>query len=217
RALGASRGALVRTTLLEAFLLAAAGGLVGLILAAWGTDLLTSLRPEGLRGFWSAYARAIDPASVRMSGVVIAFGFGVSLLTGLAFALLPALHAARIDSGEVLQARASEGGTMRGVTPRRILIVAQMAFAVVLVTGAALVVNSFSRLLATSIGARSEQLLTFRIDLPRPRYDGERIPTFHDRLLANLESLPGVRSAAIANALPVSGQTQMTVAAPAPE
>jgi predicted permease len=207
----------MRIPLTEALCLAFLGGAAGLLLAAWGMDLLTSLRPERLRGFWSDYARAVDPESVRMSGIVALFGLGMSVLTGLAFGLIPALHGTRIDAAEAMRSAAGVARGRWSVSPRAALIVTQMALAIVLVAGAALVVTSFSRLLATSIGARSEALLTFRLDLPQTRYDREDTRAFHDRLLAGLEALPGVREAATANALPVSGLMEMTVAAPAPE
>jgi predicted permease len=150
-----------------------------------------------------------------VTGVVLAFDLGVSLLVGMIFGLLPALHATRVEPGDALRSAAPVAP--RGLRARGALIVSQMALAMVLVTGAVLVINSFARLLATSVGARSDRLLTFRVDLPRTRYGGERTRTFYDQLVARLDAMPGIDAAAVANALPVSGQMEATVAAPAPE
>jgi putative ABC transport system permease protein len=103
RALGASRAALARVSIAEALLLATFGGALGMLLAIWGIDLLTSLRPEGLSGFWKDYARVVDADTVDVTAVVFAFNFGAALLTGLVFSLLPALQATRIEIADTLR------------------------------------------------------------------------------------------------------------------
>ena len=219
RALGASGAALARHTVAEALVLAVTGGVVGMLLAIWGVELLTSLRPERLDGFWSAYARVVDAESVNVTAAVFAFNFGLALLTGLAFAVLPAWQAARVEIVDALRGVVGASGLVRRSqlgTVGRALIVLQMAAATVLATGAGVMLQSFARMMRTDLGARAEQLLTFRVDLPRGRYDEARTRVFQTDLEARLAALPGVASVALANALPVSGQTEGTVAAAAP-
>ena len=220
RAVGASPGALARLTLLEALLLGTAGGALGLLVALWGTELLTSMRPESVSGVWAAYARTVDAESLRVGGAVLAFNVVVSLSTAALFGVLPAVRSARVEVGDALRpasrAYAGAGRDVRGLGVRSALVVSQMALAVVLVAAAGLVVKSFVRLLATEVGARSESIATFRIDLPRAEYGVERTRVFFAELRRRLDSLPGVTSTGIANSLPASGQTEMTVAAETP-
>jgi predicted permease len=99
---------------------------------------------------------------------------------------------------------------------RGALIVTQMGIAVVVVASAALVSTSLKRLMETEIGARSDGITTLRLELPRTRYDAERVQVFFEQLRSRLTTVPGVTSVASANSLPVSGQREMTVAAAAP-
>jgi len=222
RAIGASRAALVRLTLIESLVLGLLGGIAALLLAAWGMDLLSGLRPRQSAGFWAEHVRVLDPGSVGVTNAVLMFNLFLALFAGLLFGIVPALRAAHIESGDALRASVSGASEHTRRRPRRVargaLIVAQMALAVVLVSGAGLVVRSFGALVATSTGALADRMLTFRLDLARPRYDNAALVRgFQDRLLGRLEALPGVTSVTLAHSLPVSGQNAMTVAAPAPQ
>jgi putative ABC transport system permease protein len=197
-ALGASRLRVVRQLLTESTLLGVGGGLVGLLLALWGTDLLVSIVPKGLP--------RVGEASV--DGRVLGFTVLIALATGILFGLVPALQASKSDLVEALK----EGGKGAGDGARRSrlrsgLIVAEVAVAVMLLVGAGLLVNSFLRLQSVNPGFNPHNVLTFRIGLPDSRYpQPEQITTFYQQLVARLETLPGVASASAIAPLPLSGQ-----------
>jgi putative ABC transport system permease protein len=195
-AIGASRGRLVRLLLFEAVTLAAAGGLVGLGLAAGALRLLLALRPADLP----------LAEGVRLDPVVLAFATAVCLAAALLFGLLPALFATRRDPARELHgARAAPG-------PRRAwagasLVAAQIALSLVLLLGGGLMAQSLLRQGAVPLGFRGEGLLTFTLSMPGARYER---PLGPDRFLARvaeaIEALPGARSAAAVWPLPFSGR-----------
>jgi putative ABC transport system permease protein len=195
-ALGAGRGRLVRQLLTESVLLSLFGAAFGLLLAVWGVELLVSLKPEGIP--------RLD--NVRIDATVILFTIGIGVVTGVLFGLVPAFTTTR-----GLSASLKEGGrgavTGRGATRvRGVLVVAELALAVMLLAGAGLLMRSFMKLQAVDPGFRPEQALTFELTLPDARYaeDPARIG-FFDQLLPRLRALPGVRSAAAVMGLPLSG------------
>jgi predicted permease len=192
RALGAGRGALVRQLLVESVLLALGAALVGLGLAGLGLHLLASQLPHG-------YAAGIDAR---------ALGFTVLLAvaTGLGFGVAPALRA----SVPVLEQslRDGPGGTLS--RPRRrardVLVVSEVALALVLLVGSALLVRSFIALSAVNPGFDQHGLLAARIRLTPARYaTASRKRTFYDDLLQRLRAQPGVGAITIANGLPLAG------------
>ena len=214
-ALGAGRGRVVRQLLTESLLLALAGGVLGLVLAAWGVEALVALSPPNL----------IGAGEVGMSLPVLGFTFAVSLLTGVVFGLMPALEAARFDPNDALKesGRGSTGGP-RSRRVRGAFVVAQVALALVLLVGAGLMIKSFRRLQSVDPGFDPHNLLTMRVDLPRTKYreDGQ-VVAFFRQATERLASLPGVRSAAAANFLPfytgLGARTRFTIEgrpAPAP-
>ncbi len=136
-ALGARRGRLVRQFLTESLLLGLAGGGLGLVLAAWGVELLVALSPGNIPRL----------EEVGLDARVLAFTFGVSALTGIVFGLLPALSASKTDVADVAQGGRPRGPTA-GAGARRLrttLVVAEIAITVVLLAGAGLMVRSFMR------------------------------------------------------------------------
>jgi putative ABC transport system permease protein len=192
-ALGAARGRIVRHLLSEAALLALGGGLVGLLLAAWGARSLALLLPDG-----------VLPSELSLDGRVLAFALGLSISTGLLFGLVPALQASRADLNQVLK----EGG--RGAEGRHrlrgLLVVSETALALVLLAGAGLMLRSLLALQGTSPGFRSERLLTLEFRLPPARYETpERIAAFFREVLRRVQEIPGVESATLARAVPFSG------------
>ncbi|MEK6323916.1 MAG: ABC transporter permease [Acidobacteriota bacterium] len=199
-ALGAGRGRLVRQMLTESTLLSLLGGAGGLVLAKWGIDLLIALKPANLPRL----------SSIGIDGWVLAFTLGVSVLTGVVFGLLPALSASKLDVNEALKegGRASTGGIGRHRV-RSLLVVSEIALALVLLIGAGLLIKSLWRLQTISPGLNPENLLTMRVELPEARY--KEIPKqtqFRERALEAMNSLPGVQAAMISE-LPMSGDRLM--------
>src|SRR5262249_53250143 len=188
-ALGAGHGRLVRKLLTESTLLSFSGGAAGLLLAQWGTRMLLALRPEELR--WLN--------GIHMDSQVLLFVLAVSVLTGIIFGIAPALIAARTDVAAAL----NEGGRSKtasatGQRIRKILVTAEVAFALVLLVGAGLLIKGFSRLRSVSPGFNPAGVWTMYLQLPATRY-GE-IPKrtqFRRELLARLQSLSGVQAGMI--------------------
>jgi predicted permease len=200
-ALGAGRGRLVRLLLTESLVLAAVGGVLGLVAAVWG-----------IRGLVLAAPRSIPRLeAVGIDGRVLGFTLCVILMTGVLFGLAPALHAARSD----LSGGLGDGG--RGGTAgrarhrvRRALVAAQVALALVLVSGAGLLVQSFLRLRQVDPGFQPQRLLTARIELSQLRYStNESARAFYRDLVERVRALPGVRQAAVARALPMTGRLEI--------
>jgi putative ABC transport system permease protein len=198
-ALGAGRLRLVRQLLTENAVLGILGGSCGLLFALWGTDLLVAAGGENLPRF----------REVSVDGRVLLFTLGLSLLTGLIFGVVPALQASRPDLNETLK-EGGRGGTA-GRARHRLrgaLAVGEIALALVLLTGAGLMVKSFLRLLSVDPGFRPDHVLTFDVALPQAKYpDDARQSAFLQQALEKLGALPGVESAAAVTTLPLSGDT----------
>jgi putative ABC transport system permease protein len=196
-ALGAGRVRVIRQLLTESLLLSLAGGALGLLLAAWGVGALVALSPPNL----------IGSQEVGVSLPVLGFTFGVSLLTGVVFGLMPALEAARFDPNEALKetGRGNTGGA-RSRRARAALVVSEIALALVLLVGAGLMIRSFTRLQAVDPGFDPKNLLTMRVEVPPTKYkeDGQFV-NFFRHATEQLASLPGVRSVAVVNYLPIGG------------
>jgi putative ABC transport system permease protein len=197
-ALGASRLRLLRQFLTESILLAALGGGVGLLLSLWGVNLLKAFIPESI-----AQARAIT-----IDARVLGFTLLVSLLTGLIFGLAPAMQASKFNLNETLKegGRDSAAGR-RGNRIRGLLVIAEVAVSLILLIGAGLLINSFLRLRNVDPGFRADKLLTMRVVLPELKYpDQTRRSAFYTDLVRRIEALPGVRSAAVTNWIPLVRQ-----------
>ena len=201
-AVGAGRRRLVRQLLTESVALAAAGGACGLLLAAWGVGALRALGPDVL-------PRASE---LGVSWEAVAFTVLVTLLTGTAFGLVPALRASRLDLAAALRdGAASLAGGLRSTRLRGALVVAESALTVVLLVGAGLMLNSLVRLLLVDPGFRPDGVSTFLIALPRERYpDGPRQAAFYSELRERVRTLPGVLSVGLGSNVPVSGQSMMS-------
>jgi putative ABC transport system permease protein len=195
-ALGASRLRVVRQLLTESVLLSLAGGSLGLLLAVWWSDLLVSLGKEDI-------PRALQ---VGLDWRVLGFTLFVSVGTGLVFGLVPALQSSKTQLTETLK----EGGRGSGEGARRnlirsVLVVAELAIAVVLLVGAGLLIQSLWRLRQVSPGFNSQNVLTFSVALPEVRYPTDKQAVFYHDLVTHIESLPGVQSASVVTPLPLSG------------
>jgi putative ABC transport system permease protein len=215
-ALGASRWRLVRQLLTESVLLALAGGALGLVLALWGVDLLVAAIPAAQLG-QMPYLQHLS-----LNTEVLAFTCALSLATGVVFGLTPALAASRADLQEAMKegGKASSGRGAR--TVRDLLVVAEVALALVLLVGAGLLMKSLVRMLHVDPGFNTENLLTMRLTLPPERYaDDAEAARFYDELTRRVGQLPGVRGAAEVSNLPLAGEggtgTPQVVGRPAPE
>ncbi len=198
-ALGAARGRLIRQLLTESVLLSVVGGAFGLLFAVWAVEILLGLQPEGIP--------RLDNVGIDLR--VIAFTFALAVLTGIVFGTAPALAATRDSFSSSLK----EGGrgaltSAGGARLRSLLVIVEMALAVMLLAGAGLLIRSFARLQAVDPGFRPDRTLTFELTLPDVRYkeDPPRVDLF-DRLLPRLRALPGVESTAGVMGLPLSGMT----------
>lgn len=196
-ALGAGRRQIVRQLLSESLLLALLGGGLGVLSAYWLVELFQAIAPTG--------TPRID--EVRIDGRVLLFSLGVSLLTGLLCGLVPALQAARGDLNQMLR-ESGAGNKMSsgGGRVRSVLVVAEIAIALVLLIGAGLLMRSFVRLQSVDPGFRPTSALTVRVGLPLTAYPKrEQVGIFYQQLQEKLQAIPGVQAVAFSSTLPMAG------------
>ncbi len=202
RALGADRARIVRQLLTESVVLAACGGALGILLGVWGVSALKSLAPAG--------TPRID--DVALDGRVLAFAAILSLATGVLFGVMPAAHAARDRVTNALK----QGGRGQmgdgGARARRILIVAELALALVLVAGGGLLLRTFLALEHADLGFNADRMLTGFVLPPGASYktDAARL-AFYDALAAKTAALPGVTHASLSSVIPLSGDSDENI------
>ena len=201
-ALGASRWRLLRQALTESALLAFTGGVVGLLLAIWGIDLIKALGSEMLPQL----------QAVELSLPALGFTLALSLLTALLFGLAPAWHSSQPNLIEALKAdgRTSSGG-MRRTRLRSFLVVSEIAFALVLLMCAGLLIRTVIQLQKVDPGFDYTHALKMDLGLPSLRYsnDAKRIE-FYQELTKRVQALPGVMSAGVVTPLPSAGDFDST-------
>src|SRR4051812_8022858 len=200
-ALGSGRARIVRQLLTEAVLLSLGGALLGVLLAAWGVDALVALAPKTIP--------RLD--EVRLDSAVLGFALGISLLSGLIAGVMPALQATRPDLVDALK-NGSLATTSRSRL-RSALVVAEVALALVLVIGAGLMTRTLVRLLDQPTGLSDPaHVFVASLDLPADTYaKSEKILAFQRQLLPRLQAMPGVKSAALASNVPLSGWVNTAV------
>jgi putative ABC transport system permease protein len=202
-ALGASRAQLMRQLLTESVLLAVLGGVLGLLLAFWGVDLLVAFAPPGL-------PRVHE---IRLDGRVLAFTLLVSLATGILFGIAPAIASSRADPQTALR---EEGGGSLGAAARfrllNLLVVGEFALALVLLSGAGLLQRSLWKTQHVDPGFDAHGVLAARLWLPQPNkldsgryFKLEQRTGFFRQLLERLATSPGVESAAVVSRIPLRG------------
>ncbi len=194
-ALGAGRGRLFRQLIIENVVLSTLGGLTGLALAWWGTAVLRASIPASIPRV----------ENIRVDEWVLAFTAGVSLLAGLLFGIFPALTASRADVNDTLK----EGTAKSTFGPRQrllgqVLVIGEIGIAMVLLIGAALLVESFWKLAHVNPGFVFSGLLTAEISWPSAQED--RVPVLSRQLLSDVRAIPGVEFAATTSVLPVQSQ-----------
>ncbi|HMX28385.1 MAG TPA: ABC transporter permease, partial [Blastocatellia bacterium] len=197
-ALGASRRRIIRQLLTESLTLSLTGGLLGLLLAWWGTEMLVKLIPEDLPRL----------SEINLDRWVFVFTLLVSAATGIIFGLAPALQASKVELTEAMK----EGGRASGAggrsRMRNALVVAEIAIAIVVLVGAGLLLQSFRKLQQVDLGYDTRNVLTATVEIADTQYPKkEQVAEFFKTLLEKVKALPGVESASGITPLPLSGDT----------
>ncbi len=204
-AIGASRGHLIRQLLTESVLLSVIGGVLGLLIGAWSVPLLLAVSPGNLPRIndQDHVASAIS----TLDWHVLLFTFAIALLTGVLFGLLPALRISKLDVNSVLKEASGRSGTgLRHNRVRSVLVAAEMALAVILVAGAALMIRTFVGLRSVQPGFDPHNVITMQTSLSGGRYDNTaKAENMTRQVVDHIETLPGVRAAAAAIQLPLQG------------
>jgi predicted permease len=197
-AMGASRSRLTGEMLVESLVLGGVGGALGLAMAFGGLKLLVALGPESLPRL----------SEIGIDGMVLAFTFAISLVAGGLFGLFPALRYGGSGLVNALKegGRGGSAGRDKHVA-RNALVVAQMALALVLLTGSGLMIRSFQALRSVDPGfARSEEVVTFRVTIPAAEIaESDQVALAHQEILRRIQAVPGVASAAFASSVTMDG------------
>ena len=197
-AVGASRTRLLRQLFTESLLLSIIGACCGLLLALWGRDFLVSLMAD-----WMPRAQQI-----KLDLRVLTFTAMVAMLAGVIFGLAPALASSQPNLNEALK----EGGQQHSGSRQRnrlrsLLVVSEVALALVLLIGAGLLIRSLSRLHEIKLGFDTKNVLTMRLSLPRTKYNnGQPITEFYQQVVDKVRALPGVESAGLVDTLPLTDE-----------
>jgi putative ABC transport system permease protein len=194
--LGASRGRIIRQMLTESILLATLGGSAGLLLSYWGTPLLASLIPAG-----------ISPLNgTEVNGRVLLFTLVVSIATGTLFGIIPALRVSGLDLVDSLKQGGGRSGLGSGGRRLRdALVVCEVALAIVLLSGAALMIRSLENLYHLDPGFRADHVLVMRTPLPRQKYEAfAPRKAFYDQVLERVDRIPGVVAAGYTTWVPLT-------------
>ena len=190
-ALGAARRRLIRQLLTESLLVAAMGGVLGILLSTLGRRLLLGLVSTGISDLG---------LEVPLDYHVLIFTAAISLMTGLVFGLVPAIRGTRLDINRTLAANARGSiGRRGGVQTGRILVVVQVALSLVLLMGGALFVRSLHNMLTQNLGYDRDQLLMVSVDPVAAGYKGAAVPAMYERVRTELQTIPGVRSVTLSH------------------
>jgi predicted permease len=208
-AVGAARWRVVRLLITESMLLAALGGLAGVAVAWSGVRALSTLDPDMLvpRGNDTLNGLgAVTFSAVHLDGAALAFSVSITLFVGLVFGLVPALQATKASLADAMKRITGEGDVhRRGVGGRRVLVVVEVALAMILLAGSGLLIRSFDKLTAIDPGFDAQHVLTLRLTIPPRGAPEDSMPAFYDELLNRLRALPGVVDAALNSCPPLGG------------
>ncbi|HEX6322745.1 MAG TPA: ADOP family duplicated permease, partial [Vicinamibacterales bacterium] len=194
-ALGSGRLRLVRQLMAESLLLSAAGGLLGLAFGAGMLRVLLALAPAGLP--------RLD--EVSLDGAALAFACGAVLLSGMMFGVIPAVHASRRSGQQALVRASRNAGGAASMRLRRTLIVAETALALILLTGAGLMLRTMQQLSSVDTGVDIENVATLRFTISNAEWDAARRRVFFDEVEQQARALPGVTDVALSMSLPIEG------------
>ncbi len=197
-ALGATRGRIVRQLLLESVLLALGGGVLGALLANWGIELARRSIPPFI------VQHIVGLKHLQVDSRVLAFTLVVALLSGIVSGSVRALHVSRPDLNEALKQGSHTGGSGTGQHRLRgLLVVSEIALALVLLVATGLMVTGFHNLLNRYPGYERGNVLTFRVALPGSKYrEMQQVRNFYDETLHKIQTMPGVQAAACMSSLP---------------
>lgn len=213
-AIGARRGRIIRLLMTESLVLASLGGLVGLAIAAVGVRALSAANPretlqvQGLQGG----VGAVGFESVQLDGRTLAFALTITIAVALVFGLVPAWRATRTSLTGALR----DGGTGSGVgrrtgLGRRLLVVTEVALAVVLLAGSGLMIRSLGKLLDVNPGFDASNVLTLRLSLPPGTFEPDSMPGFYDAVQEAVAAVPGVERVSLADCPPLNNGCNGTV------
>jgi putative ABC transport system permease protein len=195
-ALGAGRTRLIRQMLTESVLLGMMGGFVGVLLAVWGIRLLIAFGPDNIP--------RLNEITIDLR--VLVFTFGVSLVTGVFFGLVPALQSSRPDLNDALKEGGRGSTSGRTGTLRSAFVVAEVSLALVLLVGAGLMIRSFARLQSVNTGFQAANVLTMRAQLPGKKYpEPHQIVDFFKQAQERIALIPGVQAVGAISYLPLTG------------
>lgn len=203
--LGASRARLVRQLLTESIMLALLGGTLGLLLTLWGTSALRNLLPSNIT----------TVVNIGVDYQVLAFTLVISILTGIVFALAPALKAYVPNLSSSLQearGMAASGFSVFGRhNTRTLLVLSELTIALILLIGGGLMIRSYLKLRNVDAGFNPHNVVSLSIYLPSSKYPQQaQMRNFFEQVLTNVQSLPGVQSAAVISTLPMGGINHTT-------
>jgi predicted permease len=202
-ALGAGSSRLVRQSLTESFMLSLFGGAAGLLIGYWGRTVLWSYRPT--------FMQQTDLA-LSLDGRVLAFTFGISVLTAILFGLVPAWKVSRPNLVDTLNAGGRSGSMAWGRNRfRQALVVAEVALALVTLVGAGLFLRSLAYAQSLDPGFESKRLFVIGFDLGSQHYDENRGVQFYRDAVEHANAAPGVQSAAVASNFPLGGGLARTI------
>jgi predicted permease len=200
-ALGAGRWRIVRQLLTESILLAAIGGAAGLVIAKWTLHVVRTINPGNI-------PRLED---IEINGTVLAFTFGVSIMTGVLFGIAPAWRAMKVDLNTSLRSGGRSGQSDGGMHLARhrlrgLLVISELALSLMLLIGAGLLIRSFVRLQRVPPGFTTEHVLTMQVVANGPKYrDDKAVIQFYQEVGDRITHLPGVKTEGLVSALPLTG------------
>jgi predicted permease len=194
-ALGAARIRVIRQLLTESVLLSVLGGLIGLLFAYWMLGTLRWLSPTNIPRL---------PA-IHMDGRVLAFTSSIAVVTGILFGMAPALRSSKLNLSEALKEGARNVAGSRHENLRKLLVVSELALSLVLLISAGLLIRSFLSVERVNPGFDPQNVLGMRLSVAGTSYKGDRSQIFYRDLLESVRRMPGVKSAGVADNLPLSG------------
>ncbi len=200
-ALGASGLRIARQLLTESVLLAVMGGAAGLAIAQWALYLVRTINPGNI-------PRLED---IEINGAVLAFTFGISVVTGVVFGLAPAWRAMKVDLNTSLKSGGRSGQTDSGLRLARhrlrgLLVVSELALSLMLVIGAGLLIRSFARLQGVPPGFTTDHVLSMQVAASGPKYrEDKAVVQFYQEIGDRITHLPGVKTEGLVSALPLTG------------